>query len=169
MGLQIREGRFGDTRLDGVRMAVLLAFPGAVHEGKGTRQMIIDDEASPAQRAALQALASGKHGGAMFEIMAAVCSTSLETLHAPITLDIDRERRRARLRVAGIGESQAEPIRNPVTGEEHSARIVLPRGFEYQEAEMANAVNLRVRSQPPLVFEHSNTYAQLNEFNWSNG
>jgi hypothetical protein len=41
--------------------------------------------------------------------------------------------------------------------------------FEYTEAEMGNGVTLRVQSDPPLVFEHANTYAQLNAFDWSNG
>ena len=40
-----------------------------------------------------------------------------------------------------IGETNIEPIKNPVTGEEHRARIVLPDGFEYKEAEMGNTVN----------------------------
>jgi hypothetical protein len=86
---------------------------------------------------------------------------------APITLQADRERRQALLRIPGLGEAQAEPIKNPVTGEEHRARIVLPDGFEFKEAEMANAVTLRVQSEAPLVFEHANTYAQLNAFDWS--
>ena len=51
-----------------------------------------------------------------------------------------------------------------MTGEEHRARIVLPEGFEYKEAEMANAVMLRVGSEAPMVFEHQNTYAQLHNF-----
>ena len=36
-------------------------------------------------------------------------------------------------------EARAEPIRNPVTGEPHQARLVLPHGFEYAEAEFASS------------------------------
>jgi hypothetical protein len=43
---------------------------------------------------------------------------------------------RATVRIPNIGETNIEPIKNPVTGEEHRARIVLPDGFEYKEAEM---------------------------------
>jgi hypothetical protein len=32
-----------------------------------------------------------------------------------------------------------EPIKNPVTGENHFAQIVLPRGFEFHTGEMASA------------------------------
>lgn len=167
-GWQIREGYFGTTPLDGVRFARIFWWPGAIHEGNGTRQLIIDEQATPDQRAALVALESGTHGGAFFEIFAAVCPTVLAPVFAPITFQSDRERRQALLHIPGLGEVHTEPIKNPVTGEEHRARIVLPNGFACKEAEMGNAVLLRVQSSAPLVFEHTNTYAQLNAFEWSN-
>ncbi len=48
------------------------------------------------------------------------------------------------------------------------ARIALPDGFEYEEAEMANTVSMRVHSDAPLRFEHADTYGQLNAFDWGN-
>ena len=163
-GFQIREGYFGGTRLDGVRFARIFWWPGPVHEGNGTRQTIIDVEATPEQRAALIAMDSGEQGGAIFEIFAAVSPNLLEPVFTAITLEIDRERRQGKLIISDIGESRLEPIKNPVTGEEHRARIVLPNGFEFKEAEMANTAYLRVESGGPLVFQHTNTYGALNEF-----
>jgi len=116
----------------------------------------------------LIALESGTQGGAPFEIFAAVAPNTLQTKIASITFESDRESGKARLYVSGIGELQAEPIKNPVTGEEHRAKIFLPNGFEYNEAEMANSVLLHVQSEEPLAFEHKDTYAQLNAFDWSN-
>jgi len=168
-GFQIREGSFGTIRLDGVRFAWFFWWPGPIHEGNGTQQVVIDEQATQEQRTALIALCSGTQGGAVFEIYAAVCPTVLAPVFAPITFQSDRERRQALLHIPGLGEIRTEPIKNPVTGEEHRARIVIPDGFEYTEAEMANAVSLRVQSDPPLVFEHANTYAQLYAFAWSNG
>lgn len=166
-GCHIREGYFGSTRLDGVRFVQLLWWPGAVHEGNDIRQLIVDQPTTPAQRAALIALESGTRGGAYFEIFAVVRPNELEPAFALITLEADRERREARLIIPGIVESQIEPIRNPVTGEEHRARIVLPYSFEFHEAEMANSVYFSVASGS-LVFQHTNTYGQLCEFDWSN-
>jgi hypothetical protein len=166
-GFQVREGYFGTTRLDGVRFAWLLSWPGPIHEGNGTRQVIIDEQATEEQRAAVLALVSGTQGGTFLEIFAAVCPNQLETLFAPIIFESDRERRQGRLHIPGLAEVRAEPIKNPVTGEEHRARIVLPEGFEYKEAEVANAVSLKVHSAPPLTFEYENTYSQLNAFDWS--
>ena len=168
LGVHIQEGYFGDTQLDGVRFARIYWFPGPVHEGNGTRQMIIDEQATPDQRAALIAMDSGTQGGAFFEILAAISTNQFETVFAPITLEIDRERRRATLSVPDILEVRTEPIKNPVSGEEHRARIVLPDGFEFKEAEMANAVSLRVHSGEKLSFQYTDSYAQLNELDWSN-
>jgi hypothetical protein len=137
---EIREGYFGGTRLDGVRFARIFWYPGPVHEGNGTRLLVIDERATPEQREALVALEGGAHGNPNFEIFAAVAPTALEPVVAPIALRIDRERGRGTLEIPGIGESRVEPIRNVVTGEEHRAKIVLPDGFEFREAEMSNSV-----------------------------
>src|SRR5207237_7496928 len=110
---------------------------------------------------------SGIQGGAFFEIFAAVCPNVVAPVFVPITFQSDQERRQALLRIPGIVELRTEPIKNPVTGEEHRARIVLPNGFEYKEAEMGNAVSGRVRSDA-ISFELRNSYAQLAEIDWSN-
>lgn len=165
---QIREGHFGDTQLDGVRFAGIYWWPGAVHEGNGIRQMIIDEQATPEQRVALIAIESGTAGGGFFEIFAAVTTNRLEPIFAPIFIEVDRDLRRANARIPGILESHTQPIKNPVTGEEHRARIVLPNGFEYKEAEIANAASLLVTAGDKLTFRHENTHAHLNVFDWGN-
>jgi hypothetical protein len=168
VGLQIREGYFGETRLDGVRFATIFSWPGPIHEGNGTRQLVLDEQSTQEQRDALISMTSGTQGGTIFEIFAAVCPNVLEPVVAPISLESDRERRQATLHIPDVGEFRIEPIKNPVTGEEHRARIVIPDGFEYQEAEMGNTTYVRVHSDEKVAFEHENSYAQLNEFEWSN-
>ena len=165
---QISDGYFGDTRLDGMRFARLYWWPGPIHEGNGVRRTIIEEQATKEQRDALIALDSGQHGGLYWEIFAAVCPNLIEPLFAPITLSVNREKRHATIRIPDIADSDIEPIKNPATGEEHRARIALPNGFEYKEAEMGNTVNCRVDAGDKLTFELKNTYAQLNAFDWSN-
>jgi len=132
------------------------------------RRTIIDEETSKEQREALIALDSGEYGGTYWEVFAAVCPNLIEPLFAPVSLNVDREKRQATVRITGIAESDIEPIKNPATGEEHRARIALPNGFEYKEAEMGNTVHCRVDAGDKLTFELKNTYAQLNAFDWSN-
>jgi hypothetical protein len=168
VGWEIKDGYYGDTRLDGVRYAWVLSWPGAVHEGNGTSQLIIDERATPAQREALVALCSGQQGGAVFEIYGAVTPNHLETLYAPIEFELDRTGRRADLRVPGVGETHIAPITNPVTGEEHTVRIVLPNGFEFKEADVANSVAWTAALGNARKLEHERTYGQLYSFEWSN-
>ncbi len=165
---EIRKGEFDGTKLDGVRYAWIVHWPGPIHQGNGTRQLIVDSKATPAQRDAIVSLTSGKHGGAYFEIFASVLSKNFDPVSAPIEVASDRDRRIALIRIPGLAETRIEPIKNPVTGQEQRARIELPNGFEYKLAEMANSVQWHVSAGGPLKFEHKNTYAQLYSFEWSN-
>lgn len=165
---QIEKGNFGDIQLDGLRFAMIFSWPGAIHEGNGTMQVIVEDRAKPRQRQALTTLLGGTAGGTMFEIFSSVCPHKLEPLFLPIDLVADRERRVARLRIPNVLDLTVEPIRNPVTGEEHRARIDLPNGFEYKQAEVANAVRWKASCRPPLSIEHQGKHAHLNRFEWSN-
>jgi hypothetical protein len=154
--------------LEGVRFAAVVWWPGAIYEGNGVWCTIVDEQATKDQQEAIVALASGQHGGTYWEVFAAVCPNRPEPLFGPITFKFDREKRHATVRVPDLIESDVEPIKNPVTGEEHRARIALPNGFEYKEAEMGNTVNCRVSAGDKLTFQLKNTYAQLNAFDWSN-
>jgi hypothetical protein len=75
-----------------------------------------------------------------------------------IAIDIDVDARRAHVVVAGLVDVSAEPIRNPVTGAAHRARIDLPDGFEYSIAEMGSG-SAQVKGPIPLTLD--GTYAQL--------
>lgn len=165
---QITKGHYGAVVLDGTRFAFLVSFPGAVHEGNGTWQAVIDEAATVDQREALEEITSGRMGGLIFEIFAAVCPKRLPIVFAPIEFVADREARKAKYQVGSLADGVIEPIRNPVTGEEHRARIDLPNGFEYRIAEVGNSVEWRMSGLPPLLVHHQNTYAQLNQFDWSN-
>src|SRR5437764_5894704 len=99
---EIREGHYGDTSMDGVRFAQIVYWPGAIHEGNGTRQLIVDERATEEQRAAIVALVSGSQGGPYFEIFASVLPNEREPVTAPIEFETDRERREASARVGDL-------------------------------------------------------------------
>ena len=86
--------------------------------------------------------------------------TRMETISAPIEFELDREGRKARLSIGKLAEVRVEPIRNPVTGLEHHARINLPNGFEYNLAEMGNTVSAVIDLAEPLNLRLDNSYAQ---------
>jgi hypothetical protein len=165
---EIHQGFYDSTPLSGLRFAQLISWPGAIHLGNGTRLFVFDERASQDQRDALVAIASGKHGGAYFEVFGSVCPNTLAPLFKRIDFKTDRERRIASLKIDGVAEYHTESIKNPVDDQEHRARIVLPGGFEYREAEMGNATRISATAGGELEFEYRDCYAQLNAFDWTN-
>lgn len=138
--MRIDDGWFGDVRLDGLKVAAVYRWPGPVHEGGGVLQGFIDSEAGEPQVEALMTILGGKEQEptTLFNIYGATIAEELEPVFAPIEFHSDIEARRGGFRIEGYLELELEPIRNPVTGAPHRARIVLPEGFEFREAEVAS-------------------------------
>ena len=138
---QIDEGYHGDVKLDGLRAVNTYAWPGPIHKGNGEMQSIIDKRASDRQRQVLIAILQGEGAPPatiMLQIYRAMCVKVHTPLFEPIELDADVAKRTARLKIPGIIETTVEPIKNPVTGAEHRARIDLPMGKEFHLAEVAS-------------------------------
>ena len=166
-GYQIDRGHHGDVRLDGLRAALILSFPGAVHEGNGTMQVIVDERADVRQREALRKIIHGedtKDMATMWWVFSAMCPNKLETLYRPIDFEVSVEKRTGRMRIPDIADMSGEPIRNPVTGAEHRARIDLPDGFEFKIAEVGSASS---SVKGPIPMELKNSYGQFAELHLS--
>lgn len=164
---QIEQGRYGDISLDGLRWGVLLAWPKAIHLGNGTMQAIVDERADARQRAALEAIIHGRDtdpGALIWQVFATTMTNVLPTLFKPIELAMDVEKRTATVRVPGVVEGRGEPIKNPVTGAVHRARINLPAGFEYSQAEVASGTS---RATGAIPLDLQGTHAHLTRFHWS--
>ena len=142
VGYEIDTGHYGDVELDGLRVSATYKWPGAVHEGNGEFQLFIDESATAEQRDALEKIVTGEDTeemATMWWIFTAMCSKKHPTQYRKITTDIDVDKRVGTVKVDGILDIMGEPIKNPVTGAEHRARIDLPNGFEYKIAEMGSA------------------------------
>lgn len=140
-GYAITRGHFGPTSLDGLKMATIATWPGAIHEGGGAAQAVVDESASDEQRNAILTIMAGREtdpGATIWNVLSATFDTFNTPLFLPIDMAVDVEARRGHVRIEGVLDMHAEPIRNPVTGEEHRARIDLPDGFEYTIAEMGS-------------------------------
>ena len=141
VGFLIRSGHFGDVRLDGLKIALTAQWPGPIHLGNGTIQLVVDSAATPDQRNAIETIVSGgetEDMATMFWVFSKMAPNKLETLTKPVDMHIDMEARTGHVRVPAVFDLEVEPIRNPVTGAEHRARINLPHGFEYRVAEVAS-------------------------------
>ena len=158
----IEEGFHGDTRLDGLNWAMMFWWPGEIAQGNGRQQVIIDERADDAQREALRRIIHGedtKPGTTHFFIYNSMVSEVLETLYAPIELEIDVDARTARLNVSGVVESTGSPIIDPFSGDAHRVRIDLPDGFEYTVAEMGSGSS---KLTGGIELELTDSYGQFN-------
>ena len=154
----IDEGNFNDTNLDGLDWAVVMYWPGEVHEGNGTQQVIIDERADRAQREALRKILHGESttpGATHFFNYNAMTSTVLETLYAPIELSIDVDQRTASVTIEGLVESRGTPLSMPNNpGLPSRIRLSTPDGPRYLYAEMGNG-NTTARAGIELDFKDS--------------
>ncbi len=160
---RIDEGHFNDVSLDGLKWAMVVAWPGEIAEGNGRQQAIIDDSADPAQREALKTILHGGStapGGTHFFVYNSTMSEVLETLYAPVDLEIDLAARKASLNVAGVVQSRGVPIINPHSGDEYLAEIRLPNGFEYTVAHMGSGTTTATGA---IRLDLSDSYGQFNE------
>jgi hypothetical protein len=164
VGYEIDEGHFGETRLEGLRAVYVGKWPGAVHEGNGEMQVIIDERADDAQREALRKILYGEEtepGTTVWNVFMTTITTVHEPLYTAIHFEVDIDARRARLVVPGLIEANGEPIRNPVTGAEHRARIELPHGFEYTVAEVGSGTSTARASIPMELRDSYGQFAHL--------
>jgi hypothetical protein len=164
---QIEQGRYGDVPLDGLRWGILLAWPKAIHLGNGTCQAIVDERADERQRAALEAIILGRDtdpGTLIWQVFSTTMTQVVPTLFKPIELALDVDKRTATVRVPGVLEGRGEPIKNPVTGALHRARINLTAGFEYVQAEVASGTS---HATGAIALALQGTHAHLARFHWS--
>ena len=167
-GIQIDQGHHGDTRLDGLRLASIFKWPGAIHQGNGEGIAFVDERATAKQREALLRIMTGQDTEP-FATMFAVYFSTMTKLHDPvftkIDFELDVEGRKARLFVKDYIDARGEPIRNKATGKEARAQIVLPEGFEYTVADIGSGVS---KTTGPVRIETKNTYAQFANLHLNN-
>jgi len=142
VGFHVAKGHYGQISLDGLSFGGLYAWPKAIHQGNGEAQPIVDARADAGQRDAILKIMSGEDtepGATVFNVFAATYTKVHSPLFKPITVEADLAAHTARFFVDGVVDARIAPIRNPVTGKPSYARIVLPDGFEYQEAEVGSS------------------------------
>jgi hypothetical protein len=160
--MQIDRGHFGDVTLDGLKAAVFYAWPGAIFEGRGELQAVIDERADAPQREALLAILYGKHtneAATHWWVFHAMSDTIHDPIFSPIEFEADVDRRTARVLIPNLVESLGSPIRSPATGDEHRVRIDMPSGIEFDIAEIGNASTTATGA---ITLELENTYGQWN-------
>lgn len=130
VSFRVHSGRHGATSLDGVTVLAAVDWPKAIHDGNGKARIFIDQSAQQPQVDAIVRILTGQDGGMPWEILAPTL-TELDGPHlAAITFEEKGEK--THVAVADI-DVQLTPFTNPVTGDEHEVRTVLPNGFIFRD------------------------------------
>jgi hypothetical protein len=156
---RVDKGHFGKTPLDGLKMAFAVRWPGAVHQGHGQMQPIIDVKADTDQRKALFSIMTGRETDEMatfFAVYTAMCEKVHDPIYSEIRIDADMKARSAKCEAVGAASGRGQPILNPVTGKEHRVGIVLPNGFEYTQNEVGRGWS---ESSGAVAFKLEDSYA----------
>lgn len=160
----IRDGNFGEVKLDDLDVIVAMSWPKAIHEGNGTVQLYITKKADGSQRDAIIRIFSGQSkGDGPFALFAGTFKYLLEPQFVDIFTKINGKK--SIFSVPDIMDVQLESFVNPVTGEEQETRIELPKGFIWKLAQAAKSKLMRI-STPYLNFDDSgkNAFCSIVDF-----
>jgi hypothetical protein len=167
IGYEVRDGRFGDVDLAGVRAVVAAKYPGAIHEGNGHVVLFLDERVSPRQTEAFTTILSGQAGGMPWEAIAGTIGRFEGPIVRPIDMAVDGQR--AHIRIRGAVELETTPLLDPVSGEPKEVHIVYPRGgFFWNDGNVVTTRTMRVDHES-LRMSWPAKYSATAEVDWSNG
>ena len=130
--------------LDGIGFAFMAKWSRAIHEGGGTGRIWVDVSAMAEQRQAIENIVRGKLGGQPWIIFAATIDHWLEMAFTPI--EWHRNGPRSSVKFGEELQLTMQPMRNPVSGKETPAKIVLPEGITCKELNMTSSETFSVFS-----------------------
>ena len=138
LAYHIREGEYGDVRLDGLNVLAVSQFEGNLwaREAQLTLGLYIDVRADERQREALQQVFSGQAGGFMATFAELVGEVrGLEFV--PITFEVADDLAYWRAAVPGKVVAAAEALSGPTTAPRARVQLLNPPGSEVGPGQVA--------------------------------
>ena len=138
MVFRIDEGSFGDTKLDGLKFALVIRSGRVMSDGNWIFAAVVDDSADEAQRRALAAIVAGDAGGTPGMIRQNLVSDFRGVEFKPIEIEIDGLKRSASIEdilafeIEGVASRNrsGEPIYLDNTAHPANRRLALARSKE---------------------------------------
>ncbi|MFI5178575.1 MAG: DUF1326 domain-containing protein, partial [Vicinamibacterales bacterium] len=126
----IREGTFGDVRLDGLNVLALGAFEGNIWAGaKATMGIFIDERANARQREALQMIFGGQAGGWPGQFASNIAEVrGIE--FAPIEFEVAKDLAFWRAEIRGKVSASAQALTGPTLRPRERVQVHNPPGAE---------------------------------------
>lgn len=162
LAYRIVKGSYGGIPLDGLKFVLVAAWPKAIHLGNGRGVVFLDARATGPKREALEAIATAKAGGPMNVYMSTMTAPpEVRTAH----IEFRFTGKRSRFGIGNQVRAEFEPMRNPVTGEDHYLIGKLPTGLFTKSEEFFSAKNFRVDIDG-FQFDYPGRNAILAVSNW---
>lgn len=133
LAFRVEKGSFDGQALDGLKFIVVAMTPGAMGAGNWTVGLIVDEQASEAQRQAILGIASGQAGGPM-AALGPLIGTFAGMEARPITFT--QNGNQWSVSVPGMVEQSVEPVLSPVVPDQP---IVLDHTLHPANARLALA------------------------------
>jgi hypothetical protein len=161
----IDKGHCDNVSLDGMKVVATFFFPRAIHHGEGHMQPILEEGLSEEQVDAIFYILTGEDQpvGTMFQIFSVIIEHHHDPLFTKLELDIDVPARKANIQIPEQLRARSEPIRNPVTDEEHRILTVLPDGWVFHESEGAYGFT---KSTGEIKFDLARRHSSLAYVAW---
>jgi hypothetical protein len=161
----IEEGAFREERLDGLAVAMLYHWPGAIHEGNGHAVVYVDERANDTQRESLAAIGRGEAGaGGPFEVFATTYAEQPEVVVGPLMLE--REEHDAHVSFGEVGEVRFEPLRDVMDGSPSLVRWVKSSGFLWRDGLTVKTKAADVRADK-VAFRYEDTWGVYSQVGYN--
>jgi hypothetical protein len=145
----VRQGHYGDTRLDGFNLLAIAAFEGNVWAGEAKVRMglYIDERADARQREALQMIFAGQAGG-WPGTFAAFIGEFRGIEYVPIAFEVGADLAHWRAEIPGRVVGRAEALAGPTTPPGKRVQMLNPPGSEVGPGQTATwGRSLEVRAE----------------------
>lgn len=163
VGTHIIEGRCGDLDLSGIKAVAIIDWPKAIHDGNGKAVFVVPPAVSEEQLGCLAQIFTGQLGGMPWAILGPTFEVA-GVVRAEVNIEDDGMS--SGFSIPGVGEAKGEALKNPVTGEEHLAAIVLDTGFIWKRGDCGQG-SFDVEAEGiHLKFDDTNWI--LYDFDWTN-
>jgi hypothetical protein len=138
MAYHVREGNYGDVRLDGLSLIALTFFEGNAWAGEAevSLGLFIDERADERQREALQMIFGGQAGGWQAEF-AELIGELRGIEFVPIEFEVADDLAYWRATIPGKVEAASEALTGPTTPEGQRVQLLNPPGSEVGPGQVA--------------------------------
>lgn len=138
LAYHVREGTYGDARLDGLNIIGVAQFTGNIWAGEAKVSMglFIDERADEQQRLALQMVFSGQAGGFMANF-AKLIGEVRGVEFVPISFDVAADLAYWRAQIPGKVDAAAQALTGPMTPPGKRVQTLNPPGSEVGPGQIA--------------------------------